>query len=106
MSYILGKLLDPGGLTAILAGMVGGVVSMLRGAPLRDSPLRVPQIASFIFIAAFTSWLVSLILSPDMSENYRAFILVVAGMVADQLLTAIEKNLLHKLTSVVREVDR
>jgi len=94
---LITRLLDPGGVTAALAGTVGGVVSMLRGAPQRERPLRLPQIASFIFIAAFTSWLVSLVLPADLPENYRAFILVVAGMVADQVLTLVESNFLNKL---------
>jgi len=82
-------------LSALIAGVGGGAVALIRAAKHRKEPIKLRYIFGSLFVAAFAAWLVSLLLPHHINGDIRTAICGIAGMTGDKVLSILENNWLE-----------
>ncbi len=79
-------------ISVIVAGIAGGAVTLIRVTRRKKIPLKVGQVFCSLFVAAFTAWMVALLLPQNINHDIRTAICGIAGMSGDRLLLLVERS--------------
>ncbi len=90
--------------TVILSGLAGGTVALIRSARAHKKPIAMKSILGSLFIAAFTAWMVSLLLPDGVSQNTRTVLCGIAGMSGDKILSMVDIKMRKKLRNMLRKL--
>lgn len=77
---------DPTGLIAVLAGVLGGAVTLLQQARAKRRLLKWIEIVSALVTAGFVAWIMDLLAFREMNENIRVGMCGVVGVAAERTL--------------------
>ena len=89
-------------ISSIVAGIAGGTVTIIRVAKHTNEPMKVGSVLGSLFIAAFTAWMVSLLLPNTLSNDFQTVISGIAGMSGDKLLCIFEVRIRKFIRNLIK----